>query len=124
MVDGLKQAGVTPQAEPAKDRALGRKVGRQESSGSAAAQDIKDRVQDLPGGLAPGASSSVRLGQERLDQSPFGIGQISFVTQAVAAILPPGGLGLHRASRAGFSTPSEARHGQPLDPVQDGLSER
>jgi hypothetical protein len=122
VVDGLKQAGVPPQAEPAKDRALGRQVGRQEAPGNAAAQDIEDRVEDLAGGPAARTSSSVGLGQERREQRPFGVGQIGFVTQAVAAILPPSGRGPHRASRSGFSTLLESRHPRPLNPFRDGLS--
>jgi hypothetical protein len=46
-----------------------------------------------------------RWWQERLDQRPFSIGQIGFVTQANAAVLPSSGWGPHRSSRKA-STPS------------------
>jgi hypothetical protein len=48
--------------------------------------------------------SVAELGQERRDHRPFGVSQIGFVTQAVAAILPPGGRGPQCGSRSGFST--------------------
>jgi hypothetical protein len=42
---------------------------------------------------------SGRLGQERLNQSPFSICQISLVAQSNAAILPPIGRGPHGRSK-------------------------
>ena len=60
--------------------------------------------EDLALGPASRSSEGVELGQEWLDQSPYGISQIGFVTQAIAAILPPGGRGPHCGSRSGFST--------------------
>jgi hypothetical protein len=50
-------------------------------------------------------SAPVRGGHERLDQSPFGFGEISFIAQVIAAMLPPSGWGPHRGSRKA-STPS------------------
>ncbi len=44
MVNGFKQTGVPPQAEPAEDGALGRQIRRQQPPGNATAQGIEDRV--------------------------------------------------------------------------------
>src|SRR5919107_5341943 len=124
MIDGLKQAAVAPQAEPAENGALGRQGGGQQPPGNAAAQHVEDRIQDLPGGPATWAASDTGLGQERRDQRPFGVTQIGFVSQAVAAILPPGGRGPHCGSRSGFSTLLESYRPRPLNPFRDGLLER
>lgn len=117
MVDGLEQTRVPPQVEPAKDRALGRQIRRQQPPGDTTAQRVRNCAQDLPGGPAAQATSGLRLGPERLDQRPFGIGQIGFVAQAVAAILPPSGRDLHCASKLGFSTLPKSSWSQTLNPV-------
>jgi hypothetical protein len=49
------------------------------------------------------------LWNERLDEGPFGIGEVGFVTQLVAAMLSPSGRRPHRGSREGFDIPSESR---------------
>ena len=52
---------------------------------------------------------------------PLGIGQIGFVAQPVAAILPPSGWGPHRGSSEGFDNPSESGLRRPLNPFGTGL---
>src|SRR5215204_1154198 len=124
VVDRLEQALVTPSAEPAEDRAPRRQVARQKPPRDAAAQEIKDRIKDLPQRPFPRPPSGTRLWHQGLDQSPLGVGQISFVTQPFAAMLPPSGRGPHRGSREGFDNPSESLPPRPLNPFPDGLSVR
>jgi hypothetical protein len=92
VVQALEQARVAPQGKPAEHRALGRQIARQKPPRDPAAQDVEDGVHHLAqagsGPTAPG-----RHRKERLDQSPFCVGQIRFLSQPVAAMLPPGGQG-------------------------------
>ena len=108
VVDGLKQVGIAPEAEPAEDGALGRQIGGQQPPSNAAAQHIEDRVR-ISSRPAPGSSAGARRGQERPDQRPFGIGQIDLVAQAVAAIRQRSGGGLRRGFKSGFGTLLEPR---------------
>jgi hypothetical protein len=61
-------------------------------------------------------------GHQGRKQSPFGIGQISFISQPIAAMLPPSGWGPHGASKSGFSKPLESAPPRPLNPFRSGLS--
>ncbi len=123
MVDGLEQTGVTAQAEPEQDRALGRQVGRQESAGSAAAQDIEGRIQDLPGGPALGVlERGARAGVDRSEPIRYRPNRSRYASRRSDSAA--GWLGSNRASRSGFSTLLESCHRRPLNHVQDGLSER
>src|SRR4051794_9531588 len=78
--------------------ALGRQVPWEKPPRDAAAQHIEDRIHDRPHGPEARTTILGRRRQERLDQNPFGIGQIGFVTQPYAAMLPPSGWGPHRRS--------------------------
>src|SRR5215207_5385544 len=89
---------VSRHSEPAKDRALGRQIGGQKPPRNPAAQHVKDGVHDLATGPCRGSALAQRLGQTRLDQRPLGIGEIGFVAQALAAIVPSSGRGPHRGS--------------------------
>jgi hypothetical protein len=68
----------------------------------------KSRVDDLAKGPRPGSPAPVRDRHERLDQSPFGITQIGFGAQVIAAMLPPSGRVPRGASREGFDHPLES----------------
>src|ERR687886_2821560 len=105
------------------DRGPRRQVVREQPPRHPAAQHVKDRVEDLAKRPGPRSPTLFRLGHERLDQRPFGIGQIGFVAQVIAAMLPPGGRGPHRGSKAGFDNPLESRHPRPLNPFRAGLLE-
>src|SRR5215217_8011852 len=68
VLDRLEQALVTPSAEPAEDRAPRRQVARQKPPRDAAAQEIKDRIEDLPQRPFPRPPSGTRLWHQGLDQ--------------------------------------------------------
>src|SRR4051795_12621780 len=68
-----------------------------------ASQHVEDGVQDLAQGPLARSPSDARLWHVRLDQSPFGIGQISFVTQPFAAMLPPSGRGWSMTRRGALT---------------------
>src|SRR5919199_725483 len=106
------------------DRGPRRQVVREQPPRHTTPQHVKDRVEDLTKRPGPRSPTHLRLGHERLNESPFGIGQVGFIAQVIAAMLPPGGWGPHRGSKAGFDNPSESRHPRPLNPFRSGLSAR
>src|SRR4051812_31133942 len=71
----------------------------EQSPSPPAPQHVEDRVHHLAQRPFSWPPPLVRFGHERLDQSPLRIGQIRFVTQPVAAMLPPSGRGPHRVSK-------------------------
>lgn len=62
---------------------------RQQTPCDPAAQHIEDGVHHLAPRPLVGSPAPTRRRHERLDQRPFGICQIGFVTQPSAAMLPP-----------------------------------
>src|SRR5829696_9050827 len=104
MIERFEQAAVAPRAEPPKHRRSRRQIVGKEPPSDPASQHIEDGVQDLAQGPLARPPSDAWLWHVRLDPSPFGIGQISFVTQPFAAMLPPSGRGPHRASSKASTT--------------------
>jgi hypothetical protein len=104
MIERFEQAAVAPRAEPPKHRRSRRQIVGKEPPSDPASQHIEDGVQDLAQGPLARPPSDAWLWHVRLDQRPFGIGQISFVTQPFAAMLPPSGRGPHRASSKASTT--------------------
>src|SRR5215204_554527 len=124
VVHRLEQAGIPPRAKPSVHGRARRQIGRKQPPRNAAAQYIEDRVHNLAQRPFPWPPSRERLRHERLDQSPLRVGQIRFVTQPVAAMLPPSGWGPHREFQVGFDNPWESRLPWPLNLFRDGLLAR
>jgi hypothetical protein len=86
--DALGGAGLLPAAEQAVDRLPGREVRRQGAPLDAVVQDVQDRVHDLSSAVLLRASPSGprpgRVGQERVEDRPLGVGQIGRITAAAA----------------------------------------
>src|SRR3954452_17611418 len=104
MIERFEQAAVAPRAEPPKHRRSRRQIVGKEPPSDPASQHVEDGVQNLAQRPLARPPSDAWLWHVRLDQSPFGIGQISFVTQPFAAMLPPSGRGPHRASSEASTT--------------------
>ena len=60
--------------------------------------------------------------QMRLDHNPLRIGQISLITQRLAAMLLSGGRRPHGGSRSASTTFLESHRHRPLNPFRNGLS--
>src|ERR687898_3196712 len=89
VVDALEQARVAPESEPAIHRRPRWEVLRDQTPRDPASEDVEDGVHDFPQWPSAGATKRVWLWHQRLDQGPLGICQICFVSQAIAAMLPP-----------------------------------
>lgn len=89
----------SPTAEVAEHRALRWQVLGQESPGDATPQNVEDALQDLPPRPQRRPPTRSWFGQQGRNNGPLPIGQIRFVSQAGAALLPPGVRGPHGASR-------------------------
>jgi hypothetical protein len=81
-------------------------------------------MDDLPQRPCMRASALAGFRHQGLDHNPFGIGQVSFISQPIAARLPPSGWGPHGASKSGFSNPLESALPRPLNQFRSGLSAR
>ena len=64
------------------DRAPRRQIVRQLPPGAAATQDVEDRVNDFAHRPAARTAKPMRLRQKRLNDRPFGVGQIGLVSRA------------------------------------------
>jgi hypothetical protein len=106
VVHALEQAGIAPCRELTIYRGPGRQIVREEPPGDAATQHVEDRVQNLAKRPRPWSPKRLWRRHERLDESPLGIGQVGFVAQMIAAMLPPSGRGPHGCFQVRFPAPS------------------
>lgn len=116
MVDRLEHAAIAQPDEPAVDRAPGRETVGQQAPGAARPQHVEDGVGDLaqrPGTPPP---TTRRTRQQRFQDPPFVVGQITRIAQARAAMLPTGGRGPHRVVRPRCRNPVESRCRPAIQP--------
>src|SRR4051812_8246688 len=77
--DLFPQPVAAPEAKVVVDGLPGRQVMGQQAPGAAAAHPIRDGVEQLAAGVAGGAAAGSDRWDERLEQSPLGIRQVSRV---------------------------------------------
>ena len=96
VIEREPQTIVAPQVEPASHRRDRRKTGRQHPPRQPAAQQIQDRLDNPPQWPFTRSSHTAGHRKERLEQPPFGVGQIAWQSQVGPGILRPGGVSPHR----------------------------
>ena len=119
VVDALQRAVPVPQHEVVMRRALRRQVLRQRLPLAAGRQHVEDRVQNLAHIHVARPAAALGRRDHRLDQRPFGIGQIARIAQAATV----GGAAMfrrpHRAPLASIRVPDN--ESQPIPPTQQLL---
>lgn len=88
-MDALQRAIPGPEIEGAMHRALRRKVLRQVAPGAAGLQNVKQPVDDLSGIDLALASAPLRGRDQRRDQRPFRVRQITGIAQPAPGIPAP-----------------------------------
>jgi len=91
MVQTLEHAVVAPFCEPTVDGLVRWKVVGQEPPLASGTQHVEDRVHDFAHRPLPAATSRSRPWQMRLDNFPFGIGEVTSITMFSAAMMRTGG---------------------------------
>jgi hypothetical protein len=87
VVETRPQAATREVAKVAIDRLPGRKVMREQPPGTASARDGQDRIDHLAHHRGAQTSTGAGVGQQRLDQSPASIVQISRIALPAPAFL-------------------------------------
>lgn len=114
MVDREPQTIVAPQVEPAPHRRDRRETRRQHPPRQAAPKQIKDRLHDPAQRPFPRAADRGRSRQQRFQQRPFRIGQITWQSQAVAGMKGAGGISPHRGCTVVFGETPESPIGNAV----------
>ena len=91
VIDLLKEAVVAELGEPTIDRARRWQIAWQQAPRAASPHNVENAVDDLSHRPWPGPSRAMSRRQMRLDHNPLRIGQISLITQRLAAMLLSGG---------------------------------
>lgn len=87
--------------------------------------EIQDGIDHGPQTGHPGTADPPGGRHERLDQRPFGIGEITCITQSVSPILSASGVGpRHRELHRIVANPRESQRLEATQPFSVSLSER